>query len=45
MDSLLTCVSILPTIHGEKTVIRILAKNDGNLNRKYLGINEHNNDD
>lgn len=37
-------VSILPTIHGEKTVIRILAKNDGNLNRKYLGINEHNNE-
>ena len=36
-------VSILPTIHGEKTVIRILAKNDGNLNRKYLGISDHNN--
>lgn len=37
-------VSILPTIHGEKTVIRILAKNDGNLNRKFLGISEHNNE-
>jgi len=37
-------VSILPTVHGEKTVIRILAKNDANLNRKYLGINAHNND-
>ncbi len=37
-------VSILPTIHGEKTVIRILAKNDANLNRKYLGINAHNNE-
>ncbi len=36
-------VSILPTIYGEKTVIRILAKNDGNLNRKYLGISDHNN--
>ncbi len=36
-------VSILPTVHGEKTVIRILAKNDANLNRKYLGISEHNN--
>ena len=37
-------VSILPTIHGEKTVIRILAKNDGNLNRKFLGISDHNNE-
>ena len=37
-------VSILPTIWGEKTVIRILAKNDGNLNRQYLGISDHNND-
>ena len=37
-------VSILPTIYGEKTVIRILAKNDGNLNRKYLGISDHNNE-
>lgn len=37
-------VSILPTIWGEKTVIRILAKNDGNLNRKYLGISDHNNE-
>ena len=37
-------VSILPTIWGEKTVIRILARNDGNLNRKYLGISDHNND-
>ncbi len=36
-------VSILPCITGEKTVIRILAKNDGNLNRKYLGISDHNN--
>ena len=36
-------VSVLPTVHGEKTVIRILAKNDANLNRKYLGINAHNN--
>ena len=36
-------VSVLPTIFGEKTVIRILAKNDGNLNRKYLGISDHNN--
>ena len=36
-------VSILPTVTGEKTVIRILAKNDGNLNRKYLGISDHNN--
>lgn len=36
-------VSILPTIHGEKTVIRILAKSDANLNRAYLGINSHNN--
>jgi len=36
-------VSVLPTVHGEKTVIRILAKNDANLNRKYLGINSHNN--
>jgi len=36
-------VSILPTIWGEKTVIRILAKNDGNLNRRYLGISDHNN--
>ncbi len=36
-------VSVLPTIYGEKTVIRILAKNDGNLNRKYLGISDHNN--
>ncbi|MBO4243136.1 MAG: Flp pilus assembly complex ATPase component TadA, partial [Clostridiales bacterium] len=36
-------VSVLPTIWGEKTVIRILAKNDGNLNRKYLGISDHNN--
>jgi len=37
-------VSILPTIHGEKTVIRILAKSDSNLNRSYLGINAHNNE-
>ena len=37
-------VSVLPTIYGEKTVIRILAKNDGNLNRKYLGISDHNNE-
>ena len=37
-------VSVLPTVHGEKTVIRILAKNDANLNRKYLGISEHNNE-
>jgi len=37
-------VSILPTIHGEKTVIRILAKSDSNLNRAYLGINAHNNE-
>jgi len=37
-------VSILPTIHGEKTVIRILAKSDTNLNRAYLGINAHNNE-
>lgn len=37
-------VSILPTIHGEKTVIRILAKSDINLNRAYLGINAHNNE-
>jgi len=37
-------VSILPVITGEKTVIRILAKNDGNLNRKYLGISDHNNE-
>jgi len=37
-------VSILPTIHGEKTVIRILAKSDVNLNRAYLGINAHNNE-
>ncbi len=36
-------VSILPCITGEKTVIRILAKNDGNLNRRYLGISDHNN--
>lgn len=36
-------VSILPTVHGEKTVIRILAKNDANLNRKFLGISSHNN--
>jgi len=37
-------VSVLPTIWGEKTVIRILARNDGNLNRKYLGISDHNNE-
>lgn len=37
-------VSVLPTVHGEKTVIRILAQNDVNLNRKYLGINSHNNE-
>jgi len=37
-------VSVLPCITGEKTVIRILAKNDGNLNRKYLGISDHNNE-
>ena len=37
-------VSVLPTVHGEKTVIRILAKNDANLNRKYLGISDHNNE-
>jgi len=37
-------VSILPTIHGEKIVIRILAKSDSNLNRAYLGINSHNNE-
>ncbi len=37
-------VSVLPTVFGEKTVIRILAKNDANLNRKYLGINAHNNE-
>ena len=37
-------VSILPTVTGEKTVIRILAKNDANLNRKWLGISDHNND-
>ncbi len=37
-------VSILPTIHGEKTVIRILAKSDANLNRAYLGISAHNNE-
>ena len=36
-------VSILPCITGEKTVIRLLAKNDGNLNRKFLGISDHNN--
>ena len=36
-------VSILPTVTGEKTVIRVLAKNDGNLNRKYLGISDRNN--
>ena len=37
-------VSVLPCITGEKTVIRILAKNDGNLNRAYLGISDHNNE-
>ena len=37
-------VSVLPCITGEKTVIRILAKNDGNLNRSYLGISDHNNE-
>jgi type IV pilus assembly protein PilB len=37
-------VSILPTVTGEKTVIRILAKNDANLNRKWLGISDHNNE-
>ena len=37
-------VSILPTVTGEKTVIRILAKNDANLNRKYLGISDRNNE-
>ena len=37
-------VSILPTVTGEKTVIRILAKNDANLNRSYLGISDHNNE-
>ena len=37
-------VSVLPCITGEKTVIRILAKNDGNLNRKFLGISDHNNE-
>lgn len=36
-------VSILPCVTGEKTVIRILAKNDANLNRKYLGISDRNN--
>ena len=37
-------VSILPCVTGEKTVIRILAKNDANLNRKYLGISDRNNE-
>ena len=37
-------VSILPCVTGEKTVIRILAKNDANLNRSYLGISDHNNE-
>ena len=37
-------IIILPTVTGEKTVIRILAKNDANLNRSYLGISDHNNE-
>ena len=37
-------VSVLPCVTGEKTVIRILAKNDANLNRKYLGISDRNNE-
>ncbi|SDX75893.1 type IV pilus assembly protein PilB [Ruminococcaceae bacterium YAD3003] len=37
-------VSILPCVTGEKTVIRILAKNDSNLNRSYLGISDRNNE-
>ena len=37
-------VSILPCVTGAKTVIRILAKNDANLNRKYLGISDRNNE-
>ena len=37
-------VSILPCVTGEKTVIRILAKNDANLNRSYLGISARNNE-
>ena len=37
-------VSILPCVTGEKTVIHILAKNDANLNRKYLGISDRNNE-
>lgn len=37
-------VSILPCVTGEKTVIRILAKNDANLNRSYLGISDRNNE-
>ena len=37
-------VSVLPCVTGEKTVIRILAKNDANLNRSYLGISDRNNE-
>ena len=37
-------VSILPCVTGEKTVIRILAKNDANLNRSYLSISDRNNE-
>ncbi|QRN86066.1 Flp pilus assembly complex ATPase component TadA [Clostridia bacterium] len=35
-------ISILPTIYGEKVVIRILGGSAGALDRKFLGLSEEN---
>ena len=37
-------ISILPTVHGEKVVIRILGGSSGTLSRQQLGLSEHNNE-
>ncbi|GAA0179250.1 ATPase, T2SS/T4P/T4SS family [Clostridium sediminicola] len=34
-------VSVLPTVHGEKIVIRILLKNNNLLNKEKLGMSEY----
>lgn len=35
-------ISILPTVHGEKVVIRVLGGSSGNLTRQQLGLSENN---
>ncbi|MBQ7502163.1 type II/IV secretion system protein [bacterium] len=37
-------VSIVPTLHGERVVMRLLEKNLRMLNLKQLGLNEHDRD-